>query len=59
MDGVYLMGREMLGAPGAGGCREGQAVPSLLGSSDRLEEKEKERNGQLTSTRRGEWWLGE
>ena len=31
---------------GAGG-REGQAVPSLLGSSDRVEERKKERHGQL------------
>jgi len=30
-------------------------VPSLLGSSDRLEEK----LGQLTSTRGGEWWFAE
>jgi VCBS repeat-containing protein len=33
--------------------REGAAVPSLLGSSDRLEETE--RHGQLTSAPRGEW----
>ena len=30
-------------------------MPSLLGSSDRLEEK----LGQLTSTRGGEWWFAE
>lgn len=34
------------GLGGAGG-REGQAVPSLLGSSDRVEERRKERHGQL------------
>jgi hypothetical protein len=34
---------------GAGG-REGQAVPSLLGSSDRVEERRKERHGQLTGS---------
>jgi hypothetical protein len=37
----------MLGLKGRGGGREGQAVPSLLGSSDSVEEKGKERHGQL------------